>query len=123
MEEIFKVIRQDGKTVEFILDEDGLLNWEVRKDGESYILVVTNDYRDDEGNIFNDEHVVGVYDTASDAHEDGESMEESGIVHYTKITAREYLQSNGEVVTPADSRNLKGLTALQYLNEESADED
>lgn len=125
--ETYTVTRQDGVQVNFILD-DHALNWEVTHSGEAYLLVVYNPFEvsfDDGDNgeqghevTYHNGHVVGVYYDADFATDAAEQMETFGRVPAEKITAADYLDAEGKLDSPKHAREVKGLSAVQYLNGE-----
>lgn len=124
-DKFFTITRQDGKKIYVQLDTDGLFDWDIRNDGEAYLLVVTSPYSYDEDalNIYDDDCVIGVFYTRQEAKDAAGIMEETSIVPYNPLSAIDYLEANNNDLSFKDRRELKGLTALQYINEEEADED
>lgn len=112
--EMWKIIRQDGKAIEVELNKDGTLDWDIQHVKEWYYLNVA----DGTGAMV----CVGIYDDIDTAREDAAAMEQDGVVPYQEISAKEYLEADGKVVTPARARELQGLTALAYINYDDMDE-
>lgn len=104
----WKVTCQDGRQFEAELNKDGTLDWEITHEKEWYYLNV------DDGT--GETICVGVYYDMQDARDAAEEMERSGVVPYQEISAVDYLESDGEDITPADARELQGVDALQYIN-------
>ena len=111
--EKWKIRRQDGKFIEVALDANGCLDWEINHVGEWYLLNV----EDGTGATI----CVGVYENITDAREDAEGMTQDGIIPVRKISAHDYLKGNVKF-TPALAREVKGKTALEYLNDEEPED-
>lgn len=125
--ETFTVTRQDGVQVHFLLDDDKTLDWDITHYGEAYLLVVRNAfevYFDDGDNgeqghevTYHNGHVIGVYYDRDSANDAAEQMETYGRVPFEVISATEYLDAEGKLDTPKQARELKGISALHYLND------
>lgn len=112
--EMWKITRQDGKIIEIELNKDGTLDFEITHVKEWYHLTVD----DGTGAMV----CVGLYDDIATAREDAKELETSGVIPYQEISAIEFLEADGKVVTPARARELQGLTALAYINYDDMDE-
>ena len=116
--ETITITRQDGKEIDLNIDKK--IDWEVSKAREAYLLFVT-DAKNDE------EHIVGIFYDRDTAYETGKYLEQTFIVKGDIgggdiLSAAEYLEIEGRLENEEQARELKGLTALQYLNEEFSGE-
>lgn len=115
--ETITITRQDGKEIELNIDKR--IDWEVSKAREVYLLFVTDAQTDEE-------HIVGIFCDQDTAYDAGEYLEQtyivSGDVDGVILSASDYLKIEGRHESPKQIRELEGLTALQYLNEEFSGE-
>lgn len=109
------ITRQDGKKI--TLNVDGNIDYEITHYGEAYVLSVTDATTD---NV----HIVGIFYDKATACEAVEYLEKSGIVISDIggkiLSAYEYLEIEDKLEFDREkhAKELKGLTALQYLNEQ-----
>lgn len=105
-----QITRQDGKEITVALNDDGELICDIRRVGDAWLLVATDADSDED-------FVVGVYFDRDEAYDAMEAAETTGLIPYQKISAAEYLRATYDNFTPATAREVKGITALEYLNE------
>ena len=113
----WNVTDQDGRAFDVALDDDGVLDVGVAPLRQPYIdgayVVVVKDAVTDE------ERIVGVYFDDEDAEQAANEIERFGVSRNDRsISALEFLRNGGESIDPKTARELQGVTALEYLNDE-----
>ena len=109
-----EITRQDGKEITVALNGDGELICDIRRVGDARLLVVTDAESAED-------FVVGVYFDRDDANAAMDAAETTGFIPYEKVSAAEYLRATDKDYSPKTAREVKGFTALEYLNEETDD--
>lgn len=109
-----QITRQDGKEITVALNDDGELICDIRRVGDAWLLVVTDAESAED-------FVVGVYFDRDDADDAMDAAETTGFIPYEVVSAAEYLRATDKDYSPKTAREVKGITALEYLNEETDD--
>ena len=113
----WRVTDQDGKSFDVALDDDGVLDIGVsllrHADIDGAYVVVVNDA------VTGEERIVGVYFDREEAESAADDIEKFGVSRNDRaMSALEFLRNGGESIDPKTARELRGVTALEYLNGE-----